>query len=155
VMNRLGELVANRFGLNDKQAVMDKITFLIKSHAIEWLYTERAPCEKGPGMANCAGFLATSFPDLPVFYSFQYPSGGKEELDNLTRIHAALGIFDEQDFMTLREAFLAFGKQDRTEVTEALKAVDKQFNKLDEQSRRAQIGKHIEGALAKSNLIIV
>ncbi len=156
LMAKIGMMARTRYeDLDSDSKAVNRINFWIAGGRIKWLYTERAPCGKGPGMANCDGFLATTFPALPVSYSFQYPSGGAEELKTIKEIHASLGILDEADFMTLREYFLELGKKDRTEVTETLKGIDKTFSKLDDKNRRARLGEQLQVLFRQQNLIVV
>jgi hypothetical protein len=109
-----------------------------KYAVINWLYTERAPCGIGPGMANCTQYLDSFFNSYrtckklgvgaarvedrtPVFYSFQYPSGGRQEINESLDILNAAGITDEPNCITLREYLLVLGKEDRKHVTGILK----------------------------------
>lgn len=112
---------------------------------IQWLYTERAPCGAGPGMANCNNYLEIVFNSYyenfkmlgtgavrvkdgiktPVFYSYQYPSGGKEEVKEQLDFLNSVGIADEPDCITLKEYILELGKKDRAYVTATLKKFDK------------------------------
>ena len=112
---------------------------------IQWLYTERAPCGSGPGMANCEAYLEIVFKkyyknylklgsgavrvkdgvDTPVFYSYQYPSSGKEEIKEQLDLLESMGIKDEPDCITLKEYLLELGKQERAFVTATLKKFDK------------------------------
>jgi hypothetical protein len=117
------------------------------------LYTEREPCGIGGGMANCKGFLAKEFPDMAVEYSFNYPSSGKEELDTIIHIHQSLGIYDEKGCETLREYFSQLGKEDREDVTKTLKAVDQELKSLDKAGRKRVVGKEIELAISRYEVI--
>lgn len=127
-------------GLSQALNSKDKIAL------IHWLYTERAPCGAGPGMANCSSYLEhffNSFSDYkalgsgiarvhggltaPVFYSFQYPSGGKVEVKENLDILKAAGIVDEPDCISLKEYILELGKADRAAVTAELKKWDRKL----------------------------
>lgn len=111
------------------------------------LYTERAPCTTGPGMRNCAGFLADNYPDMPVFYSFNYPSSGRDELNEVLAILNDLDIFDEENCMTLREYYQSLGKEDRSAVTKALQATDSLIRKKYKGQYKTETGRQIEQAL--------
>lgn len=116
-----------------------------KHALIQWLYTERAPCGSGPGMADCEKYLKLIFEkcsksilklgsgavsvkdgvNTTVFYSYQYPSSGKEEIKEQLDLLESMDIKDEPDCITLKEYLLELGKQDRAFVTATLKKFDK------------------------------
>jgi hypothetical protein len=117
------------------------------------VYTERAPCGTGPGMRNCTGYLAKNQPTMAVWYSFQYPSSGKQELDTIIDIHSSLGIYNVTGCETLRESFNKMGQADRLDVTKTLKGIDKQLTALDQAGIQHVVGKNIETALQRYNVI--
>lgn len=127
-------------------AAVEGLTELLDSPekwaTIKWLYTERAPCGTGPGMANCNQYLYNFFKGhskrkklgagtawaefgalTPVYYSFQYPSGGQQEIQQCLDSLGDMGIVDEDGCITLKEYLLEQGKQDRQSVTGTLKKV--------------------------------
>jgi hypothetical protein len=69
---------------------------------IEWLYTEREPCGKGPGMKNCAGFLhgllhsyGAQGDKTPVYYTFNYPP--LSDVAVVVKQLLADGVVDNED----------------------------------------------------------
>jgi hypothetical protein len=135
---------SERIAFDALASVLDSANKTAKLLAI---YTERAPCEIGPGMANCDGYLYEQFDKFttggklgsgtleiplgiltPVYYSFPYPSGGKIELEDVLNGHQLLGITDDptdNETMTLKEFFLELGKKDRQEINMVLKSFEK------------------------------
>ena len=89
------------------------------------LFTERAPCGRGPGMTNCAAFLQGCYPEMPVSYSYHYPSSGAEELNDIYEVHKGTEVFNELELEQVRQYWADEGKEGRLEVTKALKGVDK------------------------------
>lgn len=145
-IQRLKDLIASGQSLTGDQQVQAFINNAGKQGKL-MLYTERAPCEQGPGMKNCAGFLNQSFPDVAVTHSFAYPSSGKQELDDVIRIHNSLGIFDDADCMSLRDYFRELGKQDREDVTGELKETDRFLRHKFKGKYKEETGRQIESAL--------
>jgi hypothetical protein len=118
-----------------------------KSAKLIAVYTERAPCETGPGMANCDQYLYDQFNTFqlgaklgsgtlevpkgiltPVYFSFPYPSGGKVELEDVLNAHELLGIKDDPndaETLTLKEYFMELGKKDRQEINLVLRKFEK------------------------------
>lgn len=69
---------------------------------IEWVYTEREPCGKGPGMKNCALFLdgllrqyGAAGDKTPVYYSFNYPS--PQEVRSVAQYYVDQKVVDNWD----------------------------------------------------------
>jgi hypothetical protein len=69
---------------------------------IEWVYTEREPCGKGPGMKNCAQFLdgllrqyGVAGDHTPVYYSFNYPS--PQEVRSVAEEYLRQGVVGNWD----------------------------------------------------------
>jgi hypothetical protein len=114
------------------------------------LYTERAPCGSGAGMADCNDMLKTNLTewykplsgnnarikamyvseDDLVQWSFEYPSGGKDEIDAIIN-NIADGVIEAADKATqaqaikeLKQYFRDWTKEMRSEITKQLKAYD-------------------------------
>jgi hypothetical protein len=139
---------SERIAFNALASVLDSAN---KSASLLAVYTERAPCETGPGMANCDQYLYDQFDKFtlggklgsgtltvplgiltPVYYSFPYPSGGKVEIEDVLNSHQLLGITDDpqdSEAVTLKEYFLELGKKDRQEINMVLKAFEKSAKK--------------------------
>ena len=81
------------------ERVQDEVA---KGRKIEWVYTEREPCGKGPGMKNCAAFLndllakyGAQGDQTPVYCSFLYPSS--QEVREVAAYFLQQGVIETED----------------------------------------------------------
>ncbi|CAH2602624.1 conserved protein of unknown function [Rhodovastum atsumiense] len=96
-------------GFHSEKAVFDCLEERLREQGdeiahLQGLYTERSPCGRGRGMKDCERYLLDRFrfpgdrvfnasgARLPVYYSFEYPSGGKSELDYIDYLCRKIGL---------------------------------------------------------------
>ncbi len=89
---------------HSEQVVWEAVAGEVTSGArqIEWVYTEREPCGRGPGMKNCAQFLTgllarygVAGNATPVYYSFNYPS--VREVTDVAKMLVQQGVVGNED----------------------------------------------------------
>lgn len=62
-------------GMHSELLAIEKVP---KEGQIQWIYTERAPCNTGMGCLNCNGKIKATLKDIPVYYSSDYPKDAEE-----------------------------------------------------------------------------